>query len=308
MPTWGHRDRSRTRLSISPSNEETRQTTVSLRADDSRGSRYFQTFSYGYNRLRDRFNDNEPYSSENLAGLVRDVGSGTYFVSLLNPAALPAAGQLPPGTRIANATAYFGPYGSLNLTERQTADYQGTLAQSGGALVFGYDFQQQSGNVSGTNASRDHHGFFVNEQYSFGGRLYLSGGARVEHSTAFGTEFVPRGGVSFKLLGEHGAAYVDVSAVQRGARDERAQPLRELRDQPVCDGQSRAEAGEDQQLRSGPGTRVVRPPGAHRGGGLSQFLPRPDHLRLPHVRRTSGRVGRAVWSFPPEARLARYVQ
>lgn len=33
----------------------------------------------------------------------------------------------------------------------------------------------------------------------------MSAGFRVEHSTAFGTEFVTRGGASFLLLREHGA-------------------------------------------------------------------------------------------------------
>ena len=55
------------------SNEETRDSTVSARVDDARGARFFQSFSFGYHRLRDRYNDNEPYSSQSLAALVRDV-------------------------------------------------------------------------------------------------------------------------------------------------------------------------------------------------------------------------------------------
>ncbi len=199
-------------------NQETRNATVSARVDDSRGSRFFQTASFGYNRLSDRFNENEPFQTQDLAALVRDVPgpfTNTYFVSLLNPAALPSASQIPSGTRIATATAYFGPFGSVNVTERKMADYQGTLAQTEGALVFGYGYQDQTGSLSGQDVSRNHHGLFINEQYSFGGRLYLSGGARVEHSSAFGTYFVPRGGASFLLLKDRGplsSAFVRASA------------------------------------------------------------------------------------------------
>ena len=189
-------------------NEQTRDESLSFRVDDSRGSKYFQTLSFSYHRLHDLFNENEPYSSQNLAALLRDVPDGafpaTYFVALLDPNNLPA--QVPAGTRISLATAYFGPYGSLNITERKTVDYQGTLAQNAGALVFGYDYQDQSGNVSGTPASRNHNGIFVNEQYSFGSRLYISAGARYEHSSAFGGEFVPRAGLGYRLAGEHGAS------------------------------------------------------------------------------------------------------
>jgi outer membrane cobalamin receptor len=183
-------------------NEETRDETVSARVDDSRGTRFFQTLSFGYHHLNDRFNENEGYRSQPLAALVRDVGANTYFVDLLNPAALPT--QIPAGDRIAKSTAYFGPYPSLNITERKTVDYQGTLAQTGGALVFGYAFQDQSGNVSGTEASRKHNGFFANEQYSLGSRIHLSGGLRVEHSSAFGTYLAPRAGGSVLLLKQHG--------------------------------------------------------------------------------------------------------
>jgi vitamin B12 transporter len=198
-------------------NEQTRDESLAFRVDDSRGSKYFQTLSFSYHRLHDLFNENEPYGSQNLAALLRSVPDGafpaTYLVTLLNPNNLPT--QVPAGTFISQATAYFGPYGSLNITERKTVDYQGTLAQNSGALVFGYDYQDQSGNVSGTPASRDHNGVFVNEQYSFGSRLYVSAGARYEHSSAFGSEFIPRAGLGYRLLGEHGAStstYLRLSA------------------------------------------------------------------------------------------------
>jgi vitamin B12 transporter len=111
---------------------------------------------------------------------------------------------IPPGLSLVQTDAFFGPSDSLNLTERKIAGYQGTLSYHGGALVFGYDFQDQSGNLSGIAASRANNGFFANVQQSFRRRVFLSGGARVEHSSAFGTIGSGRGGASVLLLGEHG--------------------------------------------------------------------------------------------------------
>jgi vitamin B12 transporter len=188
--------------------QQTRDSTVSLRLDDSRGSNYLQRFSFGFNRLSDRFDQNEPSGTQPLAAYVRDASIGTlrrvYFVKLLNPFALPATSEVPSGLRLVRSTRFFGTSNSLNLTERKAAGYQGTLAHRSGVVVFGYDFQNQSGNLSGTAVSRDHHGFFANLQQNVGSRLYLSGGARLEHSTAFGNIGVGRGGASFVLLREHG--------------------------------------------------------------------------------------------------------
>ncbi len=136
------------------SNEETRQSTLSLRLDDSRGPNYVQQFSFGYNWLRDRAN---------------------------------------------------GPFPFVNLPVRKTAGYQGTLAHRGGALVFGYDYQNQSGDLSGIHAARDNHGLFANAQQNIGRRIFLSGGARFEHSSAFGSIGSGRGGASLLLAGEHAA-------------------------------------------------------------------------------------------------------
>jgi vitamin B12 transporter len=187
--------------------EETRNQTVSLRLDDSRGSNFQQRFTFGFNKLRDRYNDDELFGEQPVAALVRDVGGPVprvYFATLLNPLMLPAPSQIPPGLTLVTNDAFFGPSDSLNLTERKTAGYQGTLSYRGGALVFGYDYQNQSGFLSGTNASRNNHGFFANLQQSIGSRIYLSGGARVEHSSAFGTIGSGRGGASFLVFHEHG--------------------------------------------------------------------------------------------------------
>ena len=188
-------------------NEETRNDTISLRLDDSRGSNFQQRFTFGYNRLHDRYNDDEPYSEQPLAALVRNVPgppAEVYFVTLLNPLALPSPSQIPAGLQLVTTDAFFGPSDSLNITERKTAGYQGTFSYRGGVLVFGYDYQNQSGYLSGTNASRNNHGFFANLQQKIGSRIFLSGGARVEHSSAFGTIGTGRGGASFLLFHEHG--------------------------------------------------------------------------------------------------------
>ncbi|HEV8037615.1 MAG TPA: TonB-dependent receptor [Bryobacteraceae bacterium] len=187
--------------------EETRNQTVSLSLDDSRGSNFQQRVTFGFNKLRDRYNDDEPFGEQPLAALVRNVGSNVprvYFVTLLNPSLLPAPSQIPPGLTLVTSDAFFGPSDSLNLTERKIAGYQGTLSYRGGALVFGYDYQNQSGFLSGTNASRNNNGFFANLQQSLGKRIFLSGGARLEHSSAFGTIGAGRGGVSFLVFHEHG--------------------------------------------------------------------------------------------------------
>ncbi|HEX5430391.1 MAG TPA: TonB-dependent receptor, partial [Bryobacteraceae bacterium] len=88
---------------------------------------------------------------------------------------------------------------SLTQTHRDMAKYQGTLAHPGGALVFGYAYQHQAGIISEAGVGRDHNGFFANEQYALTPRIFLTGGARVEHSNIFGTEFAPRGAVTFRM-------------------------------------------------------------------------------------------------------------
>ena len=188
-------------------NEHERDDTVSLRLDDSRGSNFRQQFTFGFHRLTDRYNDNETvYGEQPLAALVQDVPGpppAVYLVAIVNPYAPPAV--IPPGLTLVQTANYFGgDNDSFNLTERKIAGYQGTLSYRSGALVFGYDYQDQSGNLSGVPASRTNNGFFANVQQNFGRRIFLSGGARLEHSSAFGNIGSGRAGASFLLAGEHG--------------------------------------------------------------------------------------------------------
>jgi outer membrane cobalamin receptor len=202
-------------------NEETRNVSTTVTLDDTRGAHYFQHFWFGYNHLSDRFNDSITESYD-IAALLRDVPGPqprTYFVTLLKP---PFPTQAPPGLRLVTTTDTLYAFPSLNLTQRETAGYQGTYTQSGGgALVFGYEYQHQAGTISDLDVSREHSGFFINEQKTIGKRIFVSGGFRVEHSSAFGTQFVPRGSASFLLFGEHGglsSTYLRFSA-GRGITD-----------------------------------------------------------------------------------------
>jgi outer membrane cobalamin receptor len=186
--------------------EETRDNTVALRLDDSRGANYQQQFTFGFHHLSDRYNDDEPYGEQPLAALVQNVPGpppGTYLVSLVNPYNPPAV--IPPGLTLVQSAAYFGPDDSLNKTERKTAGYQGTYSHRGGAIVFGYGYQDQSGFLSGINASRINHGVFANGQQSLGSRIQFTAGGRVEHSSAFGAILSGRVGASIRLAGEHSA-------------------------------------------------------------------------------------------------------
>lgn len=182
--------------------ETTRDNALSLRLDDARGAHYFQTASFTYHRLRDWYIDPAMEGPYPIALLVRDVYSPVhrvYRVAMLDPNNLPAT--LAAGTRIIrdDVTLYNGdPF--LSATERKRFEYQGTLTHSGGAVMFGYDFERQGGSVSGSDISRDNNGGFIHAQQAVGSRLFLSGGVRIEDSSAFGRKIVPRGAASLLVL------------------------------------------------------------------------------------------------------------
>ena len=262
-------------------NEETRDNTVSLRLDDSRGANYQQQFTFGFHRLADRYNDDEPFGEQPLAALVRNVNgppAATYFVTLVDPNAPPTV--IPPGLSLVQTANYFGgDNDSLNITERKTAGYQGTFSHRGGAIVFGYGYQNQSGNLSGIDASRTNHGFFASLQQSLGSRILLTGGGRVEHSSAFGTIGSGRGGASLHSLGRTWRALLHLVARQRRTRRHRTQPARKLRAIALLSRQSRVAARRHHHLRNRARIGMVGPARAHRSRSVPQLVPQLDRVR-----------------------------
>jgi len=187
--------------------ETNRDTVVSLRLDDVRGSRYFQQIAFGYHRIRDLYTDWNIEGPYPLAALVRDVSTPvprTYLVSLLDPNNLPSV--IPSGTRLVEQQVTLYPLSEpyLSATSRKHFSYLGTLDQRDGSIVFGYDYERQQGDVSQRIVARGNHGAFLHVQRALARRVFFAGGARLEHSSAFGGKFVPRGAVNFLLVGEHG--------------------------------------------------------------------------------------------------------
>jgi vitamin B12 transporter len=92
--------------------------------------------------------------------------------------------------------------------------YQGNWTRSGATVVFGYDYERQEGDLASV-VSRDNHGAFVHAQQSVAGRLFLSGGMSVEHSSAYGRKLAPRGAVGVLVARQHGplsSTFLRVSA------------------------------------------------------------------------------------------------
>jgi vitamin B12 transporter len=180
-------------------NETDRDSTISLRLDDARGKRFVQHAMFGYHRLRDTYTDNTGEIDYTIAALIRTVPASpaplVYLVKLVSVTTTAA----PPGTTLVQETASVFGGDDLSITERTDAGYQGAWTHAGGALVFGYQFDRQAGVVSGTNIARYDNGFFVNDQYAVTPRILLSGGVRLQQSSTFGTEFAPRGAVTFRF-------------------------------------------------------------------------------------------------------------
>lgn len=187
--------------------ETNRDSVLSVRVDDTRSSRYLQRFSFAYHRVRDVFNDTHLDGPYSLAALVQDVGEpqpGTYLVRLLDPNQIPE--EIPAGTRLVTQEVTLFPLMEpfLSATSRKKLDYQGTWSHQNGEAVFGYDYERQEGKVSARNVGRNNHGVFLHEQQSLAGRIFLSGGLRIERSSIFGTKITPRGAAGVALFGQHG--------------------------------------------------------------------------------------------------------
>jgi vitamin B12 transporter len=172
-----------------------RDSAVSAAIDDARTSWFHQRASYTYHRLRSRNTD--PISEQyTIAAVIRTAPGerpGTPPFVFLDH-------LVPPGTAGAiqrNVTVFGGDF--LSLTDRGGFNYQATAAHKGGSFTAGYEFERQSGLFSAADVSRRNNGITLFEQYSFGQRVFLSGGARVEHSSIYGARFAPRGALTFRL-------------------------------------------------------------------------------------------------------------
>jgi outer membrane cobalamin receptor len=186
-----------------------RSSTLAVKLDDTRGSHYYQRFQFGYNRLRDTFNDVNTDGPYDVAALVRDVPGNAprVYLDRLVPYTFPPD-QVPASERLVTNSVTLYPFPGATFTNRTSFDYQGTWTHPGGALVFGYDFERQGGVISTADVSRDNNGVFVHEQYSIGRHVFLTGGIRAEHSSTFGSRVAPRGSATF-LIG--GSTYFRVS-------------------------------------------------------------------------------------------------
>ena len=179
---------------------------AAFRLDDVRGPNYAQRISFNYHRLRDTYIDHGVGGPYDLAALVRDVSHPVprvYLVRLVDPN-LPAS-AIPPGTRLVKSQVTLFPSDPyVWIASRRGLQYEGTLSGAGGAAIFGYEYQRQQGEVTGAPATRDNHGLFAYRQQNLGGRVFLSGGVRLEHSSAFGFKPAPRAAASVRLAGERG--------------------------------------------------------------------------------------------------------
>jgi outer membrane cobalamin receptor len=194
---------------IDPNARQTnRDSALSLRLRDARSPNYLQQAFFNYHRVRDLYTDTVTDGPYELAALVRDVASPlprTYLVSLLNPASIPAT--LPVGTRLVDQSitlySLWEPY--LSATSRKEFGYQGTWSKREITAVFGYNYERQEGTVSGNQVSRDNNGFFAHAERTLSARVFLSGGVRLEHSSAYGRKIAPRAAAGFMLAHDRGA-------------------------------------------------------------------------------------------------------
>ncbi len=199
--------------------EATRDYVAGIRVDDVRARNFVQRISAGYHRSWDLFTDSLTDGPFEVAALVRNAGRRVYLERLGGGAPLP-------GTElVARSVTLYGWDPFLSLSSRKSADYQGTLTHSGGAAVFGYEFERQRADITGRDVDRDNHGFFLHEQRAVAGRLFLSGGLRLEHNSAFGTKLTPRGAASVRVTPSTfarfgaGIGITEPSLLQNFARD-----------------------------------------------------------------------------------------
>jgi outer membrane cobalamin receptor len=195
-------------------NRAGRDYTGGLRLEDARGASYYQTAFFHYHRLKDTFNDSRTDGPYAVAALVRDAFTPVrrvYLVRQLNPAEIPTL-TIPAGQRLVRPSPVrISVFPSVSSAGRGSGGYQGTWHYGAGTMVFGYEHERQSGTISSRGVERNNHGTFAHVQRSFGDRLSVSGGARVERNSAFGSFLTPRVSGTYRLLG---STFLRVSAAR----------------------------------------------------------------------------------------------
>jgi outer membrane cobalamin receptor len=185
-------------LTDTAATETARDSALSVRFDDARGKRFTQKVVFGYHRYRAVDIDTSSGDPYTIAALTRTVPGPipyTYLVSLV-PASTTVA---PPGVTLATYTNYPYNYNTPSVTDRSNVQYQGTWTHQGGALTFGYEYERQAGVISQADVARSDNGLFISDHYAVTPRIYLTASARYQQSSTFGSEFAPRGAVTFRL-------------------------------------------------------------------------------------------------------------
>lgn len=176
-----------------------RDNALSIRLDDARGTRFTQSAYFAYHRLSSSYFDLQP-ESYRIAALLRTVPDAhprVYLVRMVDPSTTVAD----PGTTLSvlDYSTSFASTTSFSLTNRTSANYQGILAHRRGSFTFSYGYERQGGTISDADVTRRNNGITLYDQIAFGHRVFISGGARIEHSSIFGARFAPRGAVTFRL-------------------------------------------------------------------------------------------------------------
>ena len=259
---------------VDPNATETaRDSALSLRLDDARSKRFVQRVLFGYHRYRDRFMD---YNTEtyNIAAILRTVPGPSYPYTYLVALANPNNPTAPPGTFFVDSPQTLYPSPGLTLTDRTNLNYQGTFTHRGGALVFGYEYERQAGIISETNVERHDNGFFVNDQYALTPRIVFNAGARLQQSSTFGTEFTPRGAVTFRLPTD---TYFRLSAA-RGIKE--PELIDNFANESFYVGNPSLKPETTDSYRGWSLPRMVLRARAHRSLVLQEFLQRSDRVRF----------------------------
>jgi outer membrane cobalamin receptor len=193
-----------------------RDSTFGVKLEDSRSSRFYQRASFGYHRNRLDSQNPRAEGPYRIAALTRRTETPVpriYLLGLVDPST--PASAVPPGATLAVRSTSTFAGNSRFFSDRMSADYQGTLTDSNGALAFGYRFEDQGGVITRRDVARNNNGLFAHRQQRWG-RLYLTGGVRWERSSAFGHRAVGRGGAAYQLLGERGIFSSTVLRVSGG--------------------------------------------------------------------------------------------